>query len=229
MTPRLSFDPSSGLQNRPTFTLPPLILHPFADSTGPGKLVESSRASLKLQGLLPAGESSREDLDKALLDGRYSELRMLFYVGKDLARWIDQCLEFAERNREQLPAGTSYQSFAAMLVKDAPANVQSKLRKWGVADYKSIFSARARPAYHVRGGAGPRSAVGRIRAQLFPLRRPDLRRQTGRMRFHAGHFGATATSTCTLPANIRECWNEAGTKARTSAGLSSPRRLLAGL
>jgi hypothetical protein len=140
MTPKLSLDASLAPKNRPAFTLPPLILHPFADSSGPGKLVESSRASLKLQGLLPAGEASRADLDKALLDGRYSELRMLFYVGKDLARWIEQCLEFAERNREQLPAGTAYQSFASMLVKDAPPNVQSKLRKWGVADYKAIFT-----------------------------------------------------------------------------------------
>jgi hypothetical protein len=140
MTPRLSFDAPLVPPNRPAFTLPPLILHPFADAAGPGKLVESSRASLKLQGLLPAGESSREDLDRALLDGRYSELRMLFYVGKDLARWIEQCLELAERNRDRLPAGTCYQSFASMLVKDAPANVQSKLRKWGVADYKAIFT-----------------------------------------------------------------------------------------
>jgi hypothetical protein len=140
MTPRLSFDASQPPQNRAACTLPPLILHPFADASGPGKLVESSRASLKLQGLLPSGESSREDLDRALLDGRFSELRMLFYVGKDLSRWIDQCLEFAERNRQFLPAGTSYQSFASMLVKDAPANVQSKLRKWGVADYKAIFT-----------------------------------------------------------------------------------------
>ena len=78
------------LENRPVLTLPPLILHPFADAGGPNKLVESSRASLKLQGLLPTGESSREDLDRALLDGRYSELRMLYYVGKDLVRWIEQ-------------------------------------------------------------------------------------------------------------------------------------------
>ena len=101
----------------PSCTLPPLILHPFADADGPGKLVESSRASLKLQGLLPAGESTREDLDRALLEGRYSELRMLFYVGKDLARWIDQCLEFAERNQAFLPAGIAYQSFAAHVRK----------------------------------------------------------------------------------------------------------------
>lgn len=138
MTPRLAFD--SSPHNRPACTLPPLILHPFADAGGPGRLVESSRASLKLQGLLPAGEASREDLDRALLDGRYSELRMLFYVGKDLARWIDQCLEFAERNPDQLPVGLAFQSFSGLLVKDAPANVQSKLRKWGVADYKSIFT-----------------------------------------------------------------------------------------
>jgi hypothetical protein len=120
--------------------LPPLILHPFADAGGPSKLVESSRANLKLQGLLPQGEATREDLDRALLDGRYSELRMLYYVGKDLARWIGQCLEFAERIQGTLPRGVCFQSFAALLIQDAPPEVQAKLRKWGVADYKSIFS-----------------------------------------------------------------------------------------
>ncbi|HYL74089.1 MAG TPA: hypothetical protein VEU96_07765 [Bryobacteraceae bacterium] len=140
MALRSSFGTAAMLENRPVLTLPPLILHPFADAGGPNKLVESSRASLKLQGLLPTGESSREDLDRALLDGRYSELRMLYYVGKDLARWIDQCVEFADHNREQLPTGITFQSFAAMLVQDAPANIQEKLRKWGVADFKSIFT-----------------------------------------------------------------------------------------
>jgi len=121
-------------------TLPPLILHPFADAGGPGKLVESSRANLKLQGLLPQGEATREELDRALLDGRYSELRMLFYVGRDVARWVEQCLEFVERHQEALPQGLSHQSFAALLIQDAPPAVQAKLRKWGVADYKSIFT-----------------------------------------------------------------------------------------
>ena len=65
---------------------------------------------------------------------------MLYYVGKDLARWIDQCVEFADHNREHLPSGITFQSFAAMLVQDAPANIQEKLRKWGVADFKSIFT-----------------------------------------------------------------------------------------
>ena len=127
-------------ETAPAFTLPPLILHPFADAAGPTKLVESSRASLMLQGLLPSGESSREDLDRALLDGRYSELRMLYYVGKDLARWIEQCLELVQRNERKLPTGTTYQSFAALLVENSPVSVQAKLRKWGVADFKAIFT-----------------------------------------------------------------------------------------
>jgi len=135
-----SFFPTSAVLDKPAFTLPPLILHPFADASGPSKLVESSRASLKLQGLLPSGESSREDLDRALMDGRYSELRMLFYVGKDLVRWIEQCLEFSERNSDKLPQGITSQSFAALLTQDAPPSVQEKLRKWGVADFKSIFT-----------------------------------------------------------------------------------------
>src|SRR5271170_799929 len=138
--------------------LPPLILHPFADAGGPSKLVESSRANLKLQGLLPQGEASREDLDRALLDGRYSELRMLYYVGKDLARWIEQCLEFADRHQDTLPRGICFQSFAAMLIQDPPSGVQSKLRKWGVADYKSIFS-RALGLHTLFAAAPPREVL----------------------------------------------------------------------
>jgi len=119
-------------------TLPPLILHPFADSGGPDKLVESSRASLMLQGLLPSGERSSEDLDRALIEGRFCEIRMLYYVGKDLLRWIEQCLEQVSRQPDSDP-GIVYQSFAAYLVHNTPPPVQAKLRKWGVADYKSIF------------------------------------------------------------------------------------------
>ena len=140
MASRFSFETSPAVEQRPAFTLPPLILHPFADATGPNKLVESSRASLKLQGLLPAGEASTEELDRALLDGRYSELRMLFYVGKDLARWLEQCVEAVDRHRDELPGGVTRQSFATLLVQDAPASVQGKLRKWGVGDYRAIFT-----------------------------------------------------------------------------------------
>ena len=120
--------------------MPPLILHPFADSSGPAQLVESSRASLMLQGLLPSGERSSEELDRALLEGRYCEIRMLFYLGKDLVRWIEQCLEHLNSEPELNAAGICYQSFAAYLVNHTPTAVQAKLRKWGVGDYKSIFA-----------------------------------------------------------------------------------------
>src|SRR5438045_9444952 len=74
--------------------LPPLILHPFSDHSGPGKLVQSSRASLMLNGLLPNDESSEDELTRKLIEGRLCEIRMLFVVGKDLQRWISQCLDF---------------------------------------------------------------------------------------------------------------------------------------
>src|SRR5271170_684873 len=158
MASRLSSFGTSPALESGAFMLPPLILHPFADASGPGKLVESSRASLKLQGLLPSGESTPEDLDRVLLDGRYSELRMLYYVGKDLARWIEQCLEFAERNQVILPQGICFQSFAGLLIQDPPTGIQAKLRKWGVADYKSIFS-RALGLQTLFAAAPPREVV----------------------------------------------------------------------
>ena len=158
MAPESSFGTAPALTQTIVQTLPPLILHPFADAGGPGKLVESSRANLKLQGLLPQGEASREDLDRALLDGRYSELRMLYYVGKDLARWIEQCLEFVERHQDILPRGICFQSFSGLLIQDPPSGVQAKLRKWGVADYKSIFS-RALGLHTLFAGAPPREIL----------------------------------------------------------------------
>jgi hypothetical protein len=123
-----------------TRSLPPLILHPFAEAGGQDKLKQSQRANLMLQGLLPQGEMSEEDLDRALLEGRFSEILMLFYVGKDLMRWIEQCLEHIARQPELRDSGIRYQSFAAMLVNHAPAPVQAKLQRWGVADYRSIFT-----------------------------------------------------------------------------------------
>jgi len=122
------------------FRLPPLILHPFSDANGPSRLVESSRASLMLQGLLPTGEFTREELDQRLLDGRYCELRMVYYVGRDVMRWLEQCVDLAVRSPEEFPNATDVHSFAAYLVQNPPEAVRQKLTRWGVADYRSIFS-----------------------------------------------------------------------------------------
>ncbi|MEP7351962.1 MAG: hypothetical protein ABI824_01890 [Acidobacteriota bacterium] len=120
-------------------TLPPLILHPFADANGPGKLMESSKASLMLQGLLPTGDRDQRDLNRILIDGRYQEVRMLFYVGRDLNRWIEQCMEHVDRQPELRSSGIKAQSFAAHLIEQPPASVAAKLEKWGVKDFRAIF------------------------------------------------------------------------------------------
>lgn len=120
--------------------LPPLILHPFSDASSPQKLVQSSRASLMLQGLLPHDSQSVDELQSVLLDGRFCEIRMLFYVGKDLVRWIEQCTELVSREPELTASGIHWQSFANLLVEDSPQPVREKLRAWGVADYKAIFA-----------------------------------------------------------------------------------------
>ncbi len=123
-----------------TWKLPPLILHPFSDSSSPQKLVQSSRASLMLQGLLPKETYSIQELQQILLDGRYCEIRMLYYVGKDLVRWIDQSAEFVSREAELNASGIMWQSFSELVVEDPPLPVRDKLRTWGVADYRSIFA-----------------------------------------------------------------------------------------
>ncbi len=128
------------IPNAKHWKMPPLILHPFSDSNGPNKLVESSRASMMLQGLLPNNEFTVDELDRKLLDGRYCEIRMLYYVGKDLLRWIEQCMDLVAREESLRQRNVKEQSFASLLVEDPPEAVKAKLRKWGVADYRAIFS-----------------------------------------------------------------------------------------
>jgi hypothetical protein len=122
----------------PACTLPPLILHPFSNAAGPSKLVDASRASLVLQGLLPT-EGSVVEMEQRLLEGRYCELTMLFYLGKDLVRWTSQCVEMVNRNGEN-ESGIRPESFATLLVEDPPPKVLDKLRIWGVHEHKSIFT-----------------------------------------------------------------------------------------
>jgi hypothetical protein len=64
---------------------------------------------------------------------------MLFYLGKDLSRWLDQCMEVVDRDEELRQSGIRRGSFANLLVEDPPSSVQEKLRSWGVVDFKTIF------------------------------------------------------------------------------------------
>jgi hypothetical protein len=95
---------------------------------------------MMIQGLLPNEEFTLEQLEQKLLDGRFCEIRMLCYVGKDLNRWVEQCMEMVDRDDELRYVGLKPQSFSAMLVEDPPEPVRAKLQRWGVADYRAIFT-----------------------------------------------------------------------------------------
>ena len=49
-------------------------------------------------------------------------------------------MEFVKSTPELSEEGILFQSFASFLVHDPPEMVKTKLTKWGVADYKGIFS-----------------------------------------------------------------------------------------
>jgi hypothetical protein len=81
-----------------------------------------------------------DELSRRILLGRYNEVRMLYFLGKDIFRWMDQCQEIADKFEPLKTLGIRVQSFAAMLVETPPRCVAEKLIGWGVTDQKTIFS-----------------------------------------------------------------------------------------
>lgn len=75
-----------------------------------------------------------------LLRGRYTEFRMISLVGKDVTRWMAQCVDFAGRDKVLGNAGIRAQSFADLLVNRTPPAVGARFESWGVHDYRSILS-----------------------------------------------------------------------------------------
>jgi len=120
--------------------LPPLILHPFNEHVPPCALLENSKAALMLSGLIPNDGTDPDELKKRLLSGRYAEIRMLYFLGKDVHRWMEQCGEWASRVPELAGVEIHRQSFAGLLTANPPETVKEKLLRWGVVDYVSIFS-----------------------------------------------------------------------------------------
>ncbi|MDP9055248.1 MAG: hypothetical protein M3N93_13260 [Acidobacteriota bacterium] len=124
----------------PPAQLPPLILHPFSGGAGTDDLLAGSLASLALQGLV-ASPDDPSDLMRTMLAGRYQEIRMLLFLGKDIFRWLQQCVEqVAHSSALDRDPGVIEQSFAAMAVESPPEAVKEKLERWGVTDRRSIFS-----------------------------------------------------------------------------------------
>src|SRR5689334_19726514 len=107
--------------------LPPLILHPFNERVPPSALLENSRAALMLCGLIPNDGTDDDALKRRLLNGRYAELRMLYYLGKDVLRWMDQCVEWAAGTVLGGGSDVVAQNFAGVLTGDPPEAVKQKL------------------------------------------------------------------------------------------------------
>lgn len=129
--------PNSVLTLEAIWHLPPLILHPFGGGASTDELMAGSKAALALQGLSKS-DLEKEDLEQLVLIGRYHEIRMLVFLGKDIFRWLEQCVEHIQR------AGgdpkISEQTLAAVVVENPPLAVARKLERWGVSDRKAIFS-----------------------------------------------------------------------------------------
>lgn len=121
-----------------TLQIPPLILHPFSGGTGVADPLEGVRASLALQGLI-ASDDEESVLFRRMLAGRYQEVRMLVFLGKDIFRWLRQCVEFVNSG-ESADSRIVEQSFAALVVEDPPEPVRRKLETWGVTDRRAVFS-----------------------------------------------------------------------------------------
>jgi len=121
--------------------LPPLILHPFSGGRSVDELLAGSKAALELQGLSGSGPSSLDEegeLERRILIGRYQEIRMLTFLGKDIFRWLNQCVDFIDRSGKN--DKFSVQSFAGLIVEQPPSVVREKLERWGVTDRRAVFS-----------------------------------------------------------------------------------------
>jgi hypothetical protein len=131
---------SAKVLGETVWDLPPLILHPFNERVPPSALLENSKAALMLAGLIPDDGSDWDELTRRLLSGRHAEVRMLYYLGKDVRRWLGQSRECACRIPELSGLEIREQSFAGLLTGSPPPGVRDKLIRWGVVDYATVFS-----------------------------------------------------------------------------------------
>lgn len=118
--------------------LPPLILHPFSGGGSVDELVDGSKAAVELSLIGSVATDQEYELERRVLIGRYQEIRMLLFLGKDIFRWLQQCVDSMARS--EAPGRFSEQSFAALVVEHPPAGVREKLERWGVTDRRAVFS-----------------------------------------------------------------------------------------
>jgi hypothetical protein len=125
-------------QRKEQITLPPLVLHPFGGDSGTAQLLEGSRAAIALQ-QASLSNPQYADIQRQVILGRYQEIRMLLFLGKDIFRWIDQCMDQMERSGN-IGLRINAQCFSALIVDTPPEPVRKKLEDWGVSDRRAVFS-----------------------------------------------------------------------------------------
>ena len=113
-----------------------------------------------LSGLIPSDGSDQEELKRRLLAGRYVEIRMLFFLGKDVLRWIDQCIEWADRIPTLNEAEVRGQSFAGLLTANAPEPVKEKLTRWLSSAARTMCSRPVERLMPVSMPRAPESQCG---------------------------------------------------------------------
>ena len=131
--------------------LPPLILHPFT----------CQPRHVSFEEIDPCPEETRRELE-----GRYAEMCMLCYLGKDLNRWLRQCVEMAGAHPH--PGGLTEASFIDLLLFDSPAAVIRKMRDWDVPNFQLVF-ARAIGLNTVYPSPPPPSCVSEPLLRSFHL------------------------------------------------------------
>src|ERR1019366_5276089 len=149
--------------------LPPLILHPFNEKVAPSTLLESSKAALMLSGLIPTEGADPDELHRRLLSGRYAEMRMLFYLGKDVFRWIDQCVESTQEAPEFCCPGNSPPEFCGPVDQESARGGQGKTVALGRGGLRVDLLARHRDERHVRLSAAVSNPERGLPPQLPPL------------------------------------------------------------
>ena len=77
-----------------------------------------------LNGLLPSDESTEDELTRKLLEGRICEIRMLYFVGKDLLRWIAGA---------GAPPREVFVTHGEAAIADGYAETVRQERKWNVS------------------------------------------------------------------------------------------------
>ena len=208
--------PAITMLGATVWDLPPLILHPFNERIAPSTLLESSKAALMLSGLMPNDGADPDDLKRRLLSGRYAEMRMLFFLGKDVFRWIDQCVEWAERVPELGEMEIRRAEFCGPVDERSARGGQGKTGALGRSGLRVDLFAGHRDERGVCATAPGGNAQRGFSAELpsvpgFPVPLlygvgavPELcRRQISGLR-------------CTLRGNTRACWRPSGAARRWS-------------